>query len=156
MERSFKNTDWSDVYTLGNVRARSNPLSPVKRQRVTGSNSVCKYRLLEEMTFLLSNGDFITIPQGFEWDLSSVPRILWWLLPPDGDAEIGTLIHDYLYVTKLYSREFADKEMLIWSKVTSGTQNLLSLRNLDNYVRYYGVRLGGWYVWNKRGPLQIN
>lgn len=149
-ERNFENTDWSNVYTMDNVRARSKPLSPVKRQRVTGSNTVSRYRLLESMTFLLSNGEYMEIPQGFEWDLSSVPRILWWLLPPDGDFEIPSLLHDYLYVNKLYSREFADKEMLIWSKVTSGTLNKWSIRNIDNQIRYIAVRAFGWYVWNKR------
>jgi hypothetical protein len=81
--------------------------------------------------------------------LSSVPRFLWWLLPPDGDFQIGALIHDYLYENNINSRKFADLEMYKWSCTISGTKNLLSLRNLDNKIRLIGVRLFGWYVWNK-------
>jgi hypothetical protein len=140
------------IITLENIKSIESERghSVIVRSRVNNGNTVPRYVLQETLKIKLSNGDIITIPRGFTWDLSSVPRLLWGLLPPDGLWEIGSLIHDYLYINKLYSREFADKEMLIWSKVTSGTQNKLSLRNLDNYVRYYGVRLGGWYVWNKR------
>lgn len=144
------------IITLENIKSIESERghSVIVRSRVNNGNTVPKYVLQETLKIKLSNGDIITIPKGFTWDLSSVPRLLWGLLPPDGLWEIGSLIHDYLYINKLYSREFADKEMLIWSKVTSGTQDLLSLRNLDNYVRYYGVRLGGWYVWNKREPFK--
>ena len=37
--------------------------------------------------------------------------------------------------------------MLKWAKVTNGTENI-SLRNIDNYTRYYAVRTFGWLVWN--------
>lgn len=134
------------VQTLNNLKIQTSDISIVVKQRVIGFNSKSKYRPL---SFQLSNGDCIEIPKGFEWDGSSVPRFLWWLLPPDGDFEIGALIHDYLYIKKRelnYTREFADKEMLLWSKALSGTNNL-SLRNIDNYTRYYAVRLLGWIVW---------
>jgi len=72
------------------------------------------------------------------------------ILPPDGDFESASLIHDFLYITKVESRKFADDEMLKWSKVVSGTNNKISLRNLDNQVRYISVRLFGWIVWNRR------
>jgi hypothetical protein len=36
--------------------------------------------------------------------------------------------------------------MLKWAKATNGTKKI-SLRNIDNYVRYFGVRLFGWLVW---------
>lgn len=143
------------IITLENIKSIESERghSVIVRSRVNNGNTVPRYVLQETLKIKLSNRDIITIHGGFTWDLSSVPRLLWGLLPPDGLWEIGSLIHDYLYINKLYSRKFADKEMLIWSKVTSGTQNSLSLRNLDNYVRYYGVRLGGWYVWNKRKTL---
>lgn len=137
------------VQTLNNLVNKPLGVSIVLKQRVIGFNSKSKYRLYKELMFQLSNGDIIEIPKGFEWDGSSVPRILWWLLPPDGDFELGALIHDYLYIHKKelsYTRKFADKEMLIWSKAFSGTRKI-SLRNIDNYTRYYAVRLFGWLVW---------
>ena len=39
----------------------------------------------------------ITIPEGFEFDLSSVPRLLWWLIAPFELSVAAPLLHDYLY-----------------------------------------------------------
>ena len=137
------------VITLNNLNYKPFDSSIVVKQRVIGFNSKSKYRLVYPLSFQLSNGDCIEIPKGFEWDGSSVPRFLWWLLPPDGDFELGALIHDYLYIKKKelgYTRKFADGEMLRWSKAMSGTKKV-SLRNLDNYTRYYAVRIFGGLVW---------
>jgi len=137
------------IYTLENIKYEVMNSNPIKMKRVYGNNSINNYELLEDVSFKLSNGFQITIPKGYKWDLSSVPRFLWWLLPPDGDFQIGALIHDFLYENNLQSRKFADQEMYKWSCTISGTKNLLSLRNLDNKIRLIGVRLFGWYVWNK-------
>lgn len=142
------------VITLENVRSLQQGESIVTRRRVVGSNSKIFYKLVEPLTFKLSNSDVIHIDAGFTWDLSSVPRFLWGLLPPDGDFEIASMIHDYLYINHKelgwYDRKFADKEMLAWSKAVSGTRSKVSVRNFDNQVRYIAVRLFGWYIWNKR------
>lgn len=135
---------------LTGIRELQPEYSIVKKQRVLGLNKKNKYRLLEDLNVQLSNDDIINIKQGFIWDGSSVPRFLWWLLPPDGDFELASLIHDYLYINKNnlnYTRKFADKEMLVWSNVLSGTQNKISIRNIDNYTRYIFVRLFGGFVW---------
>lgn len=137
------------MITLNNVQSLQSYLSVIVRRRVTGSNSKPFYRLEAALRIELSNKITITIPAGFEWDLSSVPRFLWGLLPPDGDFELASLIHDYLYITKLTSRQFADDEMLLWSKAVSGTHNKISIRNFDNQLRYLAVRLFGWLVWRK-------
>lgn len=139
------------IITFENVLKRQNVLkrSVVERARVTNNNSKPKYMLLKKLRFKLSNGKKITIPKGFVWDLSSVPRFLWGLLPPDGDFEVASLIHDYLYITKSSSQKFADDEMLKWSKVMSGTHNKISIRNFDNQVRYVAVRLFGWIVYHR-------
>lgn len=138
------------IYTLENIRTelKSNR-NPIKMQRVYGNNSINNYELIEDVYFKLSNGFTIIIPKGYKWDLSSVPRFLWWLLPPDGDFQIGALIHDYLYEYNMFDRSFCDKEMYKWSCSISGTEKLLSLRNIDNKIRLLGVQLFGWYVWNK-------
>lgn len=106
-----------------------------------------KYRLLECLMIQLSDGRIITIPKGFSWDLSSVPKMFWSFLPPDGDWELAALIHDYLYHYRIGGRKFADKEMLIWSMELNGTISKWSFKHIDNYVRYYGVRLFGWIAW---------
>jgi hypothetical protein len=39
----------------------------------------------------------VAIPVGFMSDGASVPRLLWWFLPPWGDrATFAALLHDYL------------------------------------------------------------
>src|SRR5690625_4178692 len=88
------------VITLENARELQDILghSLVKKARIPGHNTVPLYILLEELYIKISNGDILHIPEGFIWDLSSVPRLLWTLLPPDGDMEIGVIIHDYLYI----------------------------------------------------------
>lgn len=138
------------IITLDNVRELQKEFSVIKSVRVHGHNTKPLYSLLEALTIELSDKSIITIPEGFVWDLSSVPRFLWGVLPPDGDFSLATIIHDYLYINKITTRKFADKEMLLWSKVVSGTQNKISIRNFDNQIRYIAVRLFGWTVWNKR------
>lgn len=136
------------MITLINIRELLiSGINPVKKERVWGHNNKNYYKLSEEINVMLSNGMIITIPNGYVWDLASVPRLLWWLVPPDSDAEIAFLIHDHLYENKIISKDFADNEMLLWSKETNGRKNV-SLRNIDNYVRYYAVKWFGKIAWN--------
>ena len=140
--------------SLDNIRELQKTHSIVVRRRVNNGNTRPRYRLEESIRFKLSNGITYVIPKGFEWDSSSVPRCLWGILPPAGDFETASLIHDFLYVTKIESRKFADDEMLKWSKAASGTNNKFSLRNLDNQIRYIAVRLFGWCIYYKKRKRQ--
>lgn len=153
------------LITLDNVNSlyptdsEGNKFSLIKKRLVRGNNTKPKYQLLEDLHIKLSNGFEITIPKGFIWDLSSTPRVIWWLLPPDGDFDLAYLIHDYLWIEKEkmriefekqgldFTRKFTDDEMLLWANTTNSTRNV-SLRNIDNKSRYYGVRAFGWLVWN--------
>lgn len=135
------------IITLKNAREYFKK-NGIVRQRVYGFNNVNKYRLLQNVHVELSDGTNISIPEGYVWDLASVPRPLWGIVPPDSDAELAFLIHDYLYENQINSRKWADAEMLQWSIVTNGTQNW-SIRNVDNYIRYWAVRLGGRKAWNE-------
>lgn len=117
----------------------------IKKSRIYGKHKWRQYELLEELTIQLSDKSIITVSKGFQWDLSSSPRFFWSLLPPDGDFEIAALIHDYLYQKKITTRKFADNEMLIWSRIVNGHKG--SMRRVDNYTRFYGVRLFGGFVW---------
>lgn len=99
------------------------------------------WKLVTPLTCQLSNGDTVTIPAGFITDLSSVPPFLWGVFRPFGDFLLAALIHDFLYIEKPFSREFADKEMLYWSNAVNGNK-------IDNYIRYFAVRAFGWTWWN--------
>lgn len=136
----------------------------IKKRKVRGNNKKPLYQLLETLTIQLSNGIIIVIPKSFIWDLSSVPRVIWWIFSPDGDFALAYLIHDYLWLNKKemealfwkhglhFDQKTTDDEMLLWAKVTNGTSKR-SFRNFDNKARYYGVRLFGWLVWN--GHIKI-
>lgn len=138
------------MITLQNIsKIHSSGFSTIEKRLVRGNNTKPKYQLLKELKIQLSNNDIIIIPKGFIWDLSSTPRFLWWLLPPDGDFDLAYLLHDYLWIEKKshnYTRKFTDDEMYKWTKKINGT-NKVSLRNIDNFVRYWAVRIFGSLVW---------
>ncbi len=112
------------------------------------------FKLLKGIQVKLSTGFKIIIPEGFVFDGSSSPKFLWWLFPSYGDFFMAALIHDYLYQQQFNrkhlglkeAQKFADKEMLIWSNVVH-CQNKID--KLDNYLRYYAVRLFGKKVFRK-------
>lgn len=77
-----------------------------------------------EITFTLSDGYTIVIPQGYIWDAASIPKWLWWLFKPIDQGAIGDLVHDYLWDNKIEeiirfdesinkARKFSDKERVI-------------------------------------------
>lgn len=138
------------MITIYNIdQLHSEGFSLIEKRLVRGTNTKPKYQLLKSLKVQLSNGDVIEIPKGFIWDLSSVPRLFWWLLPPDGDFDLAYLIHDYLWLNKdnfEYSQKFTDDEMYVWAKKINGTEKI-SLRNIDNFLRYWFVRKLGWLVW---------
>lgn len=113
------------------------------------------FRLIESVSVTLSNNDVIDIPKGFQFDGSSAPRFLWWLFPSYGDFFFAALIHDYLYQINYLSesngtkvaQEFADNEMLRWSQVIND-RNIG--KTLDNYLRFYAVRMFGRKVYLKK------
>jgi len=47
-------------------------------------------------------------PVGFETDFASVPRFFWRIAPPGGLYAGAAVVHDYLYVNRIGSREIAD------------------------------------------------
>lgn len=51
----------------------------------------------------------IKVPKNTRTDLASVPRILWFLIPPFGRYSQAAVIHDYLYSTGKVSKLLADK-----------------------------------------------
>jgi hypothetical protein len=137
------------ILTINNVKEVFTKKNPIVKSRVYGKNTINKYTLINAISIQLTDGKVITIPKGFEWDLASVPRFLWWLMSPDVDSEIAYLIHDYLYINQTLPRKEADLEMYKWAVVTNGTRNKLSARNIDNWLRWKAVVLFGNSVYKK-------
>ncbi len=84
------------------------------------------------------DGKGYTVPQNFETDLASIPRLLWPILAPQYSGFVApAILHDYLYRCDNHiSRQFADEVLysaLIAEHVTAFTA----------YKFYLGVRLFG-------------
>ena len=74
------------------VEVAASSLPPPLLSYVGGDN----WRLEADYTY--QDGDrTITVPAGFMFDLSSVPRALWWLIAPFELSIVAPLLHDYLY-----------------------------------------------------------
>lgn len=60
----------------------------------------------------------ITVPEGFETDFASVPRlpVAYWLT--GGTANSAAIMHDYLYATGELPRKLADQVLLEAMEVT--------------------------------------
>ena len=136
------------ILTINNVKEVFTKKNPIVKSRVYGKNTINKYTLINAISIQLTDGKVITIPKGFEWDLASVPKFLWWLMSPDVDSEIAYLIHDYLYINQTLPRKECDLEMYKWAVATNGTGGI-SARNIDNWLRWKAVALFGNLVYKK-------
>lgn len=110
-----------------------------------------KYELANDYTFTF-HGHRVTIPAGFTYDGASVPRFLWWFIPPDGPHRAAALIHDYLYMNKgvvahlLISRKQTDDLFLAHLK-DSG------IKPYKTKMMYWAVRLGGGFLWKPKHTI---
>ena len=82
-------------------------------------------------------GQRIEVPDGFVTDLASVPRLLWWLLPPFGSYTQAAVLHDWLYSHHRMTRPEADSILWAAMKVCGTTL-------WERVLIYGGVRIGGW------------
>lgn len=104
---------------------------------------------LKESRLGLPDGRVVVVPNGFDYDKASVPRMVWWYIPRD-DAQIeqAAKFHDYLYrVQKIegewITRKEADKIFLMILKAED-------MRFDKARVAYRGVRIGGWVSFDKQ------
>jgi len=54
-------------------------------------------------------GKVFVVPTGFTTDFSSMPPLLWHLIPRWGGYSKALIMHDYLYYWQALNRELADK-----------------------------------------------
>lgn len=115
----------------------------IKQSYIYSYKSTKYWKILEPITVkLIGNDKIINIEKGFVYDMSSSPRSLWGIVPPANDGLFGYLVHDKLYIWRGHgmSRREVDREMLLWT-------NIVCSNKFDNYLRYFFVRLFGWWVW---------
>lgn len=95
-----------------------------------------KWEVEERYTTSVLGNDII-IEKGFVTDLATVPRIIWWFIPPFGRYTEAAVVHDYLYLYSELPRAKCDEVFLA-----------LMLKNNTSYytakIMYLGVRWFGW------------
>jgi len=119
-------------------------ITPLKVEHLD-TKSKFRYKLDAELIYTRSvKGEFFsyTVPKGFISDLTSSPRIFWSIIPPSGTYNKASLLHDYVYSTKLLPRDQADK--LFLEATTSLNVNVFIRKSM-----YYALRLFGWKAYNK-------
>lgn len=125
------------------------------------------WEVTEDIIVTLSDGYQLLIPEGFQTDLRSVPKILWTFTRPYDDTLMAYLIHDRLYADKIgqmthftkidpegstkpyKAKEFADEEMYRWAT------HLAPHRKLESYLSYLAVKYFGKPVYWGRANVPV-
>lgn len=109
-------------------------------QKVSLKWSRKKWVLDEDFTIEVS-GNVLIVPKGFKTDLASIPRVLWWVIPPFGKHNEASVVHDYLYKTHTYPQAKCDKIFL-------AILRMYGVNVLIRTILYVGVRLFGFIKYN--------
>ena len=108
------------------------------------------YQLAED--YLVSvEGFTVHVPCGLVVDGASVPRVLWWLYPPDGLYRAAALVHDYFYQLKGIRRNglSALSRSNVDGIFKSIIKRTIGLDADDANVMWMAVRLFGWLPWKR-------
>ncbi len=85
------------------------------------------------------SGLTITVPDGFETDLASIPRLLWPIFAPhDPRYAAAAVVHDYLYRWDGFTKVAADA-------VFYEAMRVLNVPRWRALIMYFAVRL--WNEW---------
>lgn len=122
-----------------------------------------RWRVAEEFTFHIgapTSNVFIRCEKGFETDLASIPRPLWWLMSPsDPDLAQSAAVHDKAYRTGMWSvRVNGLEQQQPLNRATADGLMLEAMiaRNVPKWKRnlvYSGLVIGGgkaWRSWAKK------
>ena len=104
-----------------------------------------KWEVVDNLTIKML-GHEIFIPKGFRTDLASIPRILWWVVPPFGEYNEAAVVHDFLY-RKLHGKSNITRkeaDLIFFSLMEKANVN-----KIISYTFYVAVRAFGWIVYGK-------
>lgn len=91
----------------------------------------------------LGSGDVVVVPAGYATDFASVPRLLWAVEPPLGDAGKAAVLHDWLYETGERPRLEADR-------IFAEAMAVLEVPGWKRRLIHHAVRLFGARGYNQR------
>jgi hypothetical protein len=86
----------------------------------------------------------LLIPIGFKTDFASIPQILWNILPPVGAYDKAAVVHDFLY-----AHERITQKRKLADQILREAMEALHVIEWKRKAIYWGVRIGGWWVWHK-------
>lgn len=92
-------------------------------------------RLLKDFVISIK-GKLIVIPEGFETDFASVPRIPLFYTLVGGRGKKAAVVHDYLYASNFFNRKLCDD--IFYDALRETGMGWFSAN-----IMYTGVRLGG-------------
>lgn len=119
---------------------------PLRTEKITEGINRGKFLLLERFEYHIgskNSEEIIIVPAGFISDGATIPPILWPIIGhPMANYAQGAFLHDILYRDKVYSRKRCD-EIFLESMV------VLEIALWKRKIIYWGLRVGGWYSWNK-------
>jgi hypothetical protein len=95
-----------------------------------------RFKVKVPIKHTLSNEVEIIVPVNYISNGSSIPKLLRGIYSQQGVYVMPSIIHDYLYDNKLYSREFADKQFLLDMGKTNTSQ-------FTKWLFYYIIRIFG-------------
>lgn len=90
----------------------------------------------------------INVPDGFETDLASIPRLARLLIPVNGNHRAAAILHDYLYFLR---GRLLNPRVTLTSK--HADQLFLEAMTISGVaawkcrLMYTAVRAGGWAFW---------
>jgi len=97
----------------------------------------------------------IEVPAGFMTDFASVPRFLWWLIPPWGLYSGPAIVHDYLYTYHSVPGAVADSICEIdrptADRIFYKLMLYVGVSPLRARLMVTAVRIFGGFFWNKQG-----
>lgn len=118
----------------------SNFVTPLDVRRESPADSDRNFKLLAPLVYRSDLLGLITVPLGFVTDFASVPRapLIFWLC---GDTSMeASVIHDYLYTIKTFTRASADA-VLREASIASGVPRWRA------WLMWAGVRCFGATHW---------
>lgn len=108
-----------------------------------------EFVLINQFGYKTESGETIWAPRGFITDFASIPRMLHWMISPNGVSRKAAVIHDWLYCSQINTRSHADAVFLEALKASGANW-------AQRTVMYSAVRMGGWIYWNRRSKNKLN
>ena len=87
------------------------------------------------------SGNSIDVPIGFKTDFTSIPRLLWAVIPRWGKYGNAAVIHDYCYWDQTRTRKESDE-------IFREAMEVLEVPRFKISLMYSAVRLFGWLAWS--------